>query len=226
MKRFIAFILFVVLILSLVACSSGTTTKEPIVTEKTETAFEVAQEAYDKVATAYEITENYGSDIYEAWRMGIYDADEILDDGVGHLASELSLSESEIIAGIALFLTDDGEEPDEITESFANLCFTYFEEDLFTFCVIVVSKAYKANGKTDEVQNALDSAKSLMKKMSDKYSDYEHYPNLKEYYTTTKSFFAFCEDPTGSFDQVINTINDYRNEARNYASDLDYIFEE
>lgn len=78
----------------------------------------------------------------------------------------------------------------------------------------------------DEVQTALNTAKEQMKELSDKYSDYEHYPNLKGYYTTTSSFFDFCQNPTGSFEQMKNTINDYKNEARDYISDLDYIFEE
>ena len=225
MKKVMILILVLVMCLSVVACNSksGSGSEEP--TDK-ETAFDVAKEAYDKIDAAYEITEKFGSDIYEAWRLGIYEDDEIIDDGVGYLASELSLSESEIIAGVALLLTEDGEEPEALSKSTANIYFMLFEDDLFSFCVMVVSSAYEANGKVAEAQDALDSAKDLMKKMSEKYSDYEHYPNLKEYYTTTKSFFAFCQDPTGSFEQVKTTINDYRNEARNYVSDLDYIFED
>jgi hypothetical protein len=223
MKKFTALFLVLVMCFSMVACNDESESEE---TADKETAFDVAKEAYDKIAVAYEITEKFGSDVYEAWRLGIYEDDEILDDGVGHLASELSLSESEIIAGVALVLADEGEEPETLTKSTANFYFNLFEEDLFSFCVMVVSEAYEANGKITEAQNALDSAKNLMKKMSEKYSDYEHYPNLKEYYTTTKSFFAFCQDPTGSFEQIKTTINDYKNDARNYVSDLDYIFED
>lgn len=82
---------------------------------------------------------------------------------------------------------------------------------------MVVSGAYAANGET---------AKAQMKNLSENYSDYEHYPNLKGFYTTTSSFFDFCQNPTGSFEQVKTTINDYRNKARGYISDLDYIFED
>ena len=217
MKKIMSLLFAVIMCFSAMACSGKSTNKE--------TAFDVAKEAYDKVDVAYEITEKFGSDIYEAWRLGIYDDDELTTNGVGHLASELSLSESEIMAGIALLLADDKENPEEFTKSEANYCFKYFEDNLFSFCVEVVSSTYEANGKVDEAQSALESAKNLMKKMSEKYSDYEHYPKLKEYYTATKSFFAFCQEPTGSFEQVKTTINDYRNEARNCVSDLDYIFE-
>ena len=65
-----------------------------------------------------------------------------------------------------------------------------------------------------------------MKDMSLQYSDYEHYPNLKGYYTTTNAFFEFCQNPTGSFEQVKDTINKYRNDARSYRNELAYIFED
>ena len=65
-----------------------------------------------------------------------------------------------------------------------------------------------------------------MKTLSEKYSDYEHYPALKGYYTTTDAFFDFCQNPSGSFEQVKTTINDYRNDCRSYNKDLNYIFED
>ena len=66
-----------------------------------------------------------------------------------------------------------------------------------------------------------------MKTLSEKYSDYTYYPKLKEFYTTVDSFFHFCEDPFGnSFKQMTDAIEKYKNQARDYQSDLDYIFED
>ena len=125
------------------------------------------------------------------------------------------------------------EQSDEIKASFAEDSGSVFryvkpalEDNFFSFCVSVVSNTYIANGKADEVQTALDAAKAQMKELSEKHSDYEHYPNLKGYYTTTSSFFDYCQNPAGSFEQSKETINDYKNKARDYKSDLDYIFEE
>lgn len=223
MKRLFLFCLIVSVCISLTACGG------------TKKAFETSKSAYDSVDIAYEITEEFGSDLYEAWRMGIYDDDEILEDGVHYLATELSLTEDEIKDGVAYTLnqimgeSEWGELEDSAKQSYRNqadLYFTIFEDDLFSYCVMIVTGAYQANGKIAEAQAALDDAKERMKELSDEYSDYEHYPNLKGYYTTTSSFFDFCQNPTGSFEQVKNTINDYKNEARDYISDLDYIFEE
>lgn len=221
MKKIISLLLLVVMCLSLVACDGGGDKK----------AFEISKTAYDNIDIAYEITEQIGIDIYEAWRLGIYDKDEILDDGAEHLATELSLSVDEIRAGAVYTLYQDEwdtmseEEKDEMIDN-ADLFFNYMEDNLFSFCVMAVSNAYVVNGKVEEAQTALDDAKAQMKELSSEYSDYEHYPNLKGYFTTTSSFLGFCQNPTGSFEQVKETINDYKNEARDYISDLDYIFED
>jgi len=147
----------------------------------------------------------------------------------------LNLSEQEIKEGIAYLVAAEieGKEWDELSEdeksaeiSLANFYLQLMEDDLFSFCVQSVAGAYIVNGKVEEASTALEEAKTQMKELSDKYSDYEHYPNLKEYYTTTRAFLEFCNDPNGSFEQLKDTINDYRNDARECISDLDYVFEE
>ena len=97
---------------------------------------------------------------------------------------------------------------------------------MFSVCVLLVSKAYELNGDVEIITNHLSEAKAEMKEMSEKYSDYEHYPNLKGYFTKTNAFFEFCQNPTGSFEQVKDTINSYRNDAREFRNDLAYIFED
>ena len=97
---------------------------------------------------------------------------------------------------------------------------------LFSLCVRLINYAYTFNGEAEQARGALDEAKVLMKELSENYSDYEHYPNLKGYFTTTSSYFEFCENPDGSFDQYTETNNSYRNEIRDYTSDLDFIFED
>lgn len=220
MKKMVALLLVFSLSISLCACSGS------------KKAFEVSKDAYDNVDVAYEITEQFGEDIYEAWRVGIYEKDDI---SVNLLASELNLSEEEIIEGIVYTFAsmssdksyeEISEEDKQVIRDAADVYFSMFNDSLFSACVMAVTGAYNVNGKVDEAQNALDEAKLQMKELSEKYSDYEHYPNLKGYYTTTSSFLDFCQNPTGSFEQVKETINEYRNEARDYISDLDYIFED
>lgn len=223
MKRIIALLLALVMCISLTACGGD------------KKAFEASKVAYDNIDIAYEITEQYGSDLYEAWRLGISDSEEIMEDGAEHLATELSLSADEIRVGAAYAMAtmtlgidwdDIPEDTKEESIQSADGYFKLMKKELFTFCVMTVEGAYIVSGKVDEAQTALDAAKAQMKELSQEYSDYEHYPNLKGYYTTTSSFFDFCNNPSGSFEQLKDTINDYRNEARDYISDLDYIFED
>lgn len=197
------FILTLTLVLSLCSCSNGN-----------KKAFEAASSAFDNVDNAYRLIEEFGADIYEAWRLGIYEDDDM---SVKLLADELSLSEQDINAAI-----------DEICgiDNVGDTYFYVFADELFSACVIVVSTAYELNGTTEKISSYMTNAKTLMKEMSEKYSDYEHYSNLKGYYTTTNAFFEFCQNPTGSFAQVKDTINNYKNDARDYRNDLAYIFED
>ncbi len=223
MKKLIAITLVLTMCIVMTACGNGN-----------KKAFEVSKVAYENVNTAYKITEQFGTDVYEAWRLGIYEEDEILDDGVSHLALSLSLSEDELNNGVGYIMADVTDkdwftlsysEKSELIKEGENI-FEMMDNDLFSLCVVIVTSSYIVNGKIEEAQNALDTAKSQMKELSESYSDYEHYPNLKGFYTTTGSFFDFCQEPTGSFQQLKYTINDYKNEARDYINDLDYIFEE
>lgn len=224
MKRLFTFSLVTTLILSLASCGGG----------KTKKAFEASKEAYQNVNAAYEITENFGSDIYEAWRLGIFDDEEIIDEGCSYLAKELHLSKDELEEGAAYTIAslsgDDWEtctnEDKAKYKEMVDYMFNLMEDNLFSWCVEVVSNAYIANGKVAEAQEYLDTAKEQMKDLSENYSDYEHYPALKGYYTTTSSFFSFCQNPTGSFEQLKTTVENYKTDARDFNADLDYIFED
>lgn len=226
MKKRIAFLLALALCLSLTACGGN------------KKAFEASKQAYEQIDIAYEITDEMSKDVYEAWYQAIKETDKVVDGGVKYLASKLHLNEDELRKGIAYAaVMFDGEEwdskTDEEIEKLCTMADTLLKvaknmESLsfFSFCTWSVVDAYLLNGKTEEAQTALDNAKAMMRELSEKYSDYEHYPSLKGYFTTTSAFFDFCQNPSGSFDQIADTINKYRNEAREYVGDLDYIFED
>lgn len=225
MKKLVSLLLTFAVVFTLCGCGNS------------KKAFFLSKDAYDKVTTAYEITDEFGSDVYEAWRLAIYEKDTVKKGGTKYLSNELNLTEAELNEGTAYALaTVAGNNWGEMDESEKDIyrtsvkansgyVFSLYSEVLFSFCIQCVVGAYVTNGEVEEAQQSLDEAKSLMKELSDKYSDYEHYPSLKGYYTTTKSFFDFCQAPTGSFNQLVDTMNNYRNAVRDYKADLDYIFE-
>ena len=149
------------------------------------------------------------------------------------MTNELNLTEEEFRAGFGCLWSElsveewnalTEEEKSEYCDSW-NLA-ALFTDSLFSLCVQTVMSAYAVKGDVAIAQNALDEAKTMMRELSEKYSDYEHYPNLKGYYTTTSSFFTYCQSPTGNFEAMNTTITNYKNEARDYISDLDCIFED
>ena len=208
MKKLLSLCLAILMLFSLCACGDNIQTDD-----SKKTAYDAASNAYDSINSAYILIEEFGSDLYEAWRIGIYDDDEI---SISYLADELNLTEDEITAAI-----------DSLAyEGCGNYYFDYYEDSLFSACVWLVTEAYELNGTSSKIAELLSDAKSRMKEMSEKYSDYEHYNSLKSYYTTSNAFYDFCKDPTGSFEQVKETINTYRNDARSYQNDLSFIFED
>lgn len=210
MKQILSLCIAFIMLLSLCACSDVEAGAEA---NSKKAAYDAASNVYDSINNAYLLIDEFGSDLYEAWRIGIYDDDEV---SISYLADELNLSEDEITAAI-----------DSLAyEGCGNYYFDYYEDSLFSACVWLVTEAYELNGTSEKIAEYLTDAKTRMKEMSEKYSDYEHYENLKSYYTTTTAFYDFCKDPSGSFEQVKETINTYRNDARSYRNDLSFIFED
>lgn len=216
--RVVSLCLLICMLFTVVSCSSG---------EKK--AFATSKEAYDKLTSAYQAVDTYASDIYNAWYGGIYDDDEL---SFSYMSRKTSLTVPELQEGLVyLILGDEYESTDEAkkdsyrNESMFDAMLSFYTQE-FAFCTDLVNAAYEVSGKQGEIQTQLDESKTLLKSLSTDYSDYEHYPNLKNLYTTVNAFFEYCCDPTGSFEQSKTTINDYRNQARGYMNDLEFIFGE
>ncbi len=229
MKRFFALLLVLTIAISLCACSK----------EETNLAA-FSKPAYAKINEAYEIIDEYGSDVYEAWRIAINSKYDLTDGGWSYMAKELHLSQTELEEGVAYTLSQldfskkwEGNEDyfrqqvDAVLEKdYSNLSvhYTYLGVDLFTFCVWSVSNAYELNGKTGNAQAAMDEAKNILHTLATDHYDYYHYSDLKNYYVTVNSYLEYCKSPSGSFEQSITTINEYRNQARLYKTSLGILY--
>ncbi len=215
MRKVLSLLLALVLCLSLCACgnNAGNNPKD---------AFDNSKEAFDHVTSAYIATNEFSSDIYEAWYLGVNKRSDYDDEyEMSDFAAEMNIEQKYIEQAIAnLSDRDSYDYYDKLWEALPKL----YNNSYFSAWVSVISEAYKCSGQADEIKGELNAAKSLMKDLSDAYSDYEHYPVLKEYFTNTLAFYDFCCDPEGSFDQVVETFNNYRNTARECFFDLNYVF--
>ncbi len=203
MKKVLSLLLAVLICVSLCSC----------------TAFKDSSSAFEDIKQAYNMTNDYSMCVYEAWRLGVYDSssydsDYYLDD----LAEELNVTDEEIEKAVASLM---GKTEYEYGD-WSDFCSLY--DDDFSAFVDLASEIYKTNGKVKKITKLLESAKEKMQDISGKHSDYEHYPTLKKFFTNTIAFFDFCKNPEGSFEQVVETFNSYRNNAREYFFDLNYIF--
>ena len=197
--------------------------------------FDLSKEAYDEITYAYSIIYEFGSDVYEAWHLGATQPRNVQTMGIAFLGNDLFLSEDELKGGLGYFQAYiEDKNWDELTEAerkeYINTGDSFLKgvsnANVLQTSIYAIPFSYIVNGKTEEAQTALNNAKNIMRELSENYSDYEHYPNLKGYYTTAASYFEFCQKPKGTFVMLETTINDYMNDIRDYSSDLDFVFGE
>ena len=211
MKKSVSLILVLALCLSLCACVGGNSKK----------AFDDSQSAFIHITEAYLATNEFSQDVYEAWFQGVNNRTKFDSDSeLSAFAKEMHIDEENIKQAVANLM---GKESFEYGD-WSKLPYRYNNTSYFSAWIDVISEAYECSGKADAIREELLAAKELMKGLSEKYADYEHYPVLKEYFTNTLAFFDFCCNPEGSFEQVKDTFNSYRNTAREYFFDLNYVF--
>ncbi len=198
-------------------------------------AYQKAKSAYEDVDAAYTKVNEFSHDIYEAWFNGVNNEDEVKGkgsyysydymDGLEYLADETDLPLEDLKKGVMYAYKDEvvEEYTDTEVETAYKMIFASYD-NTFSACVYIITATYKVTGRTAEIETLLASAKKSMKSMGKNYADYVHYPDLKNYLTNTLALFDFCCNPEGSFEQVVETFNQYRNQARQYYFSLDYIF--
>lgn len=218
MRKIVSLVLVIIVLFSFTACG-----------KKKTAAFKLSNDAFWDVDKANDLVERFSEDIYQAWYMGINERDLISgknndETALKNLAEELHISEADIKKAVAELYSNGDTDTYETGDWYS--LYTYgFNDSVFSAAVAVVSQAYECNGISDDIEKLLESAKNQMKQISDDHSDYEHYPNLKKYFATTSAFYDFCQNPEGSFEQVVETFNDYRNKSREYCFDLRYVFD-
>ena len=214
MKKFLICLLcFSMLLIAFVGCDSKAPAGSTSQDDPTKAQFECGKKAYDELVKASTICEDMGDALYGAWYFAIYEADDYSGSSrISAFASETGLSSSDIYAV--------GEEM-----GYNSTLLPYALDD-FSTAVYVVLAVYEANGKTEELNTALANAKTELKTMTEKYSDYSQYPSLKSFYSEVDSYATFLKSPSGSFEQLKTTIETYEKSIRTYKSDLSFVFED
>jgi len=224
MKKIIALILALMLCLTLCACSEKKN-EENI-------AFVACGDAFNKITEVYTILEEYSQDICTAFDLGMnspggydgykgYDFEKYNRDEFNAFAAKMNIDQTYIeeavvnISGAEIFNTG----------SWYDLGALHGGK-FYSAWVSVISEAYICSGDAEYISSLLSDTTAIMQMLSENYSDYEHYPALKAYFTNALAYFDFCQNPEGSLEQIEEEFNNYQDVERDSFFDLNYIFED
>ena len=195
---------------------------------------EEIKNVYATLKGVYEIIDHHGSDLYTAWQKGIYQKDKFqganLNNATNYLASQLFLDYDEVLDGECyawyfLFGEDwetvSEEQLQKDRETFATGTLFYMCKDKKSACIITVIGAYRVNGDVERVNAAFEKYNALERSIRENERFSQEVETLDKLYTTMKSFLGFCQDPTGSFNQVGDTMSQYRKDVQECMTTLD-----
>lgn len=171
--------------------------------------YENAYQAYEKLMEAADLCIDGMDDIYNAWYYGIYEVDRHKHAPAAGLAGELNFSFS--VKDMEAACKDLGIQESALLSD-------------WQYSLRVVIRAHATRGTYDTLDSLMGEANDILQELTATYGDYEYYPKLKEYYAKVSSYVDFFRSPSGSFNQLADTINDYENNIRTYQADVGFLF--
>lgn len=166
-----------------------------------------AKEAYEKLKEVANLCVEGMDAIYGAWYFGIYGADDTYWFDYDLSVETPGFSSEEI---------EEAREALGISESTA--------ESDWQYSLWIVQAAISMRGDYDTINANMAEAEKVLQSLTEQYDDYTYYPKLKEYYAAIKSYVDFFTSPSGSFNQLADTINSYENGIRTLESDVSFLF--
>lgn len=170
--------------------------------------YQNAKEAYEKLKKVSELCISGMDAIYGAWYFGIYDADDASYMFDYQLSKETPGFTSDEI---------------EAARNAIGISETTAKSD-WKYSLWIIEEAIAARGDYETINANMDEAEKVLQALTEEYDDYTYYPKLKEYYAAIKSYVEFFVSPSGSFNQLADTVSDYENEIRTLESDISFLF--
>ena len=170
--------------------------------------YENSELVYKKLNEVVEIC-MYGMDVvYDAWSWGIYEADKYK---INNASSQTTFIGLALKTGISVGdLEAAGYSADQIKSD-------------WRYAVFTVEGALSKLGYYDAVKQKMSEAQSILQELTTTYGDYTYYPKLKDYYVAVDSYATFFLEPTCSFDQLLDTINNYEKNIRTYQTEVELL---
>lgn len=170
--------------------------------------YDNALKSYEKLNEVAALCVDGMDDIYGAWYFGIYEADDAKYSFYSKFAAETPHITKEELENSAKIM---GYSESSVRNSWQN-------------CVTVAQGAIILRGDYDTITEKMAEAENILQELTNSYDDYTYYPRLKEYYAAVSSYVEFFTSPTGSFNQLADTVNNFENTIRTYQSDVGFLF--
>lgn len=222
MKRSFVFLLTLVMFLSCVSCSSVKNPPErnfqgnEINNDKSPTSMaseemdetEIAQQAYNLINRAEFLCTSGMRVVSAAWHFGIWDAPECDTDSVMERLS------AQIGFDLSFVVENAGYTADELINGDGNF-------DGWEFCLMSAENCLSAVGTYTSANETLDTAKDLIRKLSDDYANLQY---LKDYYTKVAAYVSFFENVYGSYNDLVETITEHESKIQTAKEPLLFDF--
>ena len=147
--------------------------------------------------------------ISAAWHFGIWDAPECETNIVIERLS------AQIGFDVSFIKKNGGYTADELVNGDGNF-------DGWEFCLMTAENCLAADGSYTSVNDSLDSARDLIREIP---TDYEHYQNLKNYYTKVTAYAAYFENISGSYNDLTKAITEYESNIQTVKEPLLFDFD-
>lgn len=208
-----AFILMVVAVgmsASLIGC--GNSTDQPVAEEEpVKNSLDDAKEAYKLLSDSSDVVESIGAGISGAWGYAIENSSDHTGTYYG-LASVCGLSTEEVTAAFDQYTKDDLRG----MSISAGVLLSDFQD------VLKVLINYGYESYFEQLDKDLASAKTLIQSVDQSES---YYSDLVDYYTAVSNYLEFCKSPTGNYQSVGTTRNEYETTISTAKSKLSFYLE-
>lgn len=171
-------------------------------------AYENAKDAYEALNEVAAMCVSGMDAVYGAWYYGIYKADAQYGVTFYALSLEVPGFSSSEIENAAKTI---GMKESSLKGKWQN-------------CLNLVLSAIALRGDYEAIEQKMLTAENILQELTSTYDDYTYYPKLKSYYSAVSSYVDFYENPTGSFNQLADTVKEFENAIRTYEADVSFLF--
>lgn len=201
--------------------SSETTTTDNATSQ--ESALANGQIAYENLNLISSLTDSISSSVYEAWYFSVsrynkYDLLVSADAKINDLAVYVKLP------------------ADILSEEISNYIITQFNQEPIgmnkdamlmqpQMLIPIIINVYTKQGVIDCINSQFTEAKNAIKEIPSNYEGTTELTKLKEYYAELLSYYQFVTSPSGTLDQLDDTIGIYQTNISKLQNDLNFTYE-